>query len=106
MAALAPMLTLLSSLSAGCEPPKKTAETMAFFKVQHELMRQAEDFTLCLDDDVPNFSRFEPGTCLAKDGVAGDFIVEKTPLHVVFPNAHVDIGARAALLVVPSHAIT
>lgn len=106
MAALAPMLTLLSSLSAGYEPPKKTAETMAFFKVQHELMRQAEDFTLCLDDDVPNFSRFEPGTCLAKDGVAGDFIVEKTPLHVVFPNAHVDIGARAALLVVPSHAIT
>jgi len=106
MAALAPMLTLLSSLSAGYEPPKKTAETMAFFKVQHELMRQAEDFTLCFDDDVPNFSRFEPGTCLAKDGVAGDFIVEKTPLHVVFPNAHVDIGARAALLVVPSHAIT
>ncbi|PAU71329.1 succinylglutamate desuccinylase [Vreelandella alkaliphila] len=104
MAALAPMLTLISALSAGEQPPKKPAETMRFFQVQHELMRQAENFRLCFDEDVPNFSRFEPGTCLAKDSVAGDFIVGDTPLHVVFPNAKVEIGARAALLVVPSHA--
>ena len=38
------------------------------------------------------------------DSVAGDFIVGDTPLHVVFPNAKVEIGARAALLVAPSHA--
>ncbi|WP_404378027.1 succinylglutamate desuccinylase [Vreelandella aquamarina] len=103
MATLAPMLTLLSALGEGYTPPKKPAETMDFFKVQHELMRQADDFTLCFADDMPNFSRFEPGTCLAKDSIAGDFIVEETPLHVVFPNAQVEKGARAALLVVPSH---
>ena len=105
MDALAPMLTLLSALGAGYEPPHKPADSMAFFRVKHELMRQADAFSLCFADDVPNFSRFEPGTCLAKDEVAGDFVVAETPLHVVFPNAQVEIGARAALLVVPSHTI-
>ncbi|MFC7369459.1 MULTISPECIES: succinylglutamate desuccinylase [Vreelandella] len=104
MAALAPMLTLICTLSAGEEPPKKPAQMMTFFQVKHELMRQAEAFSLCFDEDVPNFSRFEPGTCLAKDSVAGDFIVGDTPLHVVFPNSQVEIGARAALLVTPTHA--
>lgn len=99
MASLAPMSVLISALSSGYEPPGKPADTMAFFQVRHELMRHAKDFTLCFDDDVPNFSRFEPGTCLAKDSVAGDFVVEGSPLHVVFPNAQVEVGARAALLV-------
>ncbi|UYV18195.1 succinylglutamate desuccinylase [Halomonas qaidamensis] len=103
MTALTPMLTLISSLSAGLEPPTKPAETMTFFQVKHELIRKSATFSLCFDEDVPNFSRFEPGTCLAKDSVAGDFIVGDTPLYVVFPNAHVEIGARAALLVVPTH---
>ena len=105
LAALEPMLTLISTLSAGTRPPTKPADSMAFFRVKHELIRQAEAFTLCFADDLPNFSRFEPGTCLANDSVAGDFIVEETPLHVVFPNANVEIGARAALLVVPSKPI-
>ncbi len=104
MAALAPMLTLISALGAGQEPPQKPADTMTFFQVQHELIRRAEAFSLCFDDDVPNFSRFEPGTCLAKDSVAGNFIVGDTPLHVVFPNAQVEVGARAALLVTPTQA--
>ncbi|AVI64044.1 succinylglutamate desuccinylase [Halomonas sp. GFAJ-1] len=101
MAALEPMLTLICALGSGDEPPRQPADTMTFFRVKHELMRQSETFSLCFDDDVPNFSRFEPGTCLAQDSIAGDFIVEETPLRVVFPNANVEIGARAALLVVP-----
>lgn len=105
MAALMPMQTLINTLSAGDEPPREPADAMVFFRVKHELMRHAEAFTFCFADDVPNFSRFEPGTCLAKDSVAGDFVVEETPLHVVFPNTQVDIGARAALLVVPSDAL-
>ncbi|PJX14482.1 succinylglutamate desuccinylase [Halomonas sp. 141] len=101
MEALAPMLTLISALGSGYTPPSQSASTMAFYRVQHELMRHSEDFTLCFDEDVPNFSRFDTGTCLAKDATAGDFVVEETPLHVVFPNAQVEIGARAALLVAP-----
>ncbi|WP_249975788.1 succinylglutamate desuccinylase [Vreelandella olivaria] len=102
MTSLAPMLVLINALSSGHQPPVKPANTMVFFQVKHELMRHAKDFTLCFDDNVPNFSRFEPGTCLAKDSVSGNFIVEGSPLHVVFPNAQVEIGARAALLVAVS----
>ena len=102
MTALAPMQALLTTLSEGKIPPRQSPSNMTFFRVQHELMRQAEDFTLCFDAHTPNFSRFEPGTRLACDSVAGDFIVGDTPLHVVFPNASVEIGARAALLVAPT----
>ncbi|MCC5901652.1 MAG: succinylglutamate desuccinylase [Halomonas sp.] len=101
MVALEPMHMLISALGSADEPACKPADSMMFFQVKHELMRQAEVFTLCFDDDVPNFSRFEPGTCLAKDGISGDFIDEESALHVVFPNAQVEIGARAALLVIP-----
>lgn len=101
MVALQPMFTLICALGGGHVPPRHPPESMSFFQVKHELMRQTETFTLCFDEDVPNFSRFEPGTRLAQDSSAGDFIVEETPLHVVFPNTRVEIGARAALLVVP-----
>ncbi|RUR50801.1 succinylglutamate desuccinylase [Vreelandella populi] len=102
MASLGPMQALLTALSEGKVPSRQPPSSMTFFRVQHELMRQADDFTLCFDTHTPNFSRFEPGTRLACDSVAGDFIVGDTPLHVVFPNAGVEIGARAALLVAPA----
>ena len=75
---------------------------MAFFRAEHELMRRDPDFRLCFPDDTPNFTEFAPGTRLAEDASAGAFDVGETPLSVVFPNADVEIGARAALLVVPS----
>lgn len=101
MASLKPMLTLLTALSEGHTPPNLPAAQMQFFQVQHELMRQSDDFRLCFAEDTANFSRFEPGTLLAKDGEAGEFRVGDTPLYVVFPNAQVEVGARAALLVAP-----
>lgn len=100
-ASLVPMLRLITALGAGNLPAGQAADCMAFFQVTNEVIRHAETFALCFDDDVPNFTRFEPGTCLVKDSVGGDFIVGDTPLHVVFPNANVAIGARAALLVSP-----
>lgn len=99
---LRPMRGLLEALFEGREPPGTDPERMAFFRVEHELMREAEDFTLCFPDDTPNFTSFDPGTRLARDAVAGDFIVGERPLAVVFPNARVELGARAALLVVPA----
>ncbi|MFI0471811.1 succinylglutamate desuccinylase [Halomonas sp. HMF6819] len=100
LAPLTPMLELIQALGAG-ETPQEGAEPPRFFKVEHELMRRSQAFTLCFDEDVANFTRFEPHTKLAQDEEAGDFIVGETPLHVVFPNARVEIGARAALLVTP-----
>lgn len=101
MSSLKPMRALLTALSQGSSPANQPAAQMQFFQVQHELIRQSDDFKLCFDEDTANFNRFEPGTLLAQDGKAGDFRVGDTPLHVVFPNAKVEVGARAALLVAP-----
>ncbi|MDR5875922.1 succinylglutamate desuccinylase [Halomonas sp. CUBES01] len=101
MAALQPMLALISRLGEGMPPEAGATASVPYFRVQHELMRHGDAFTLCFADDTPNFTRFAPGTCLAKDDVSGEFRVGDTPLHVVFPNANVETGARAALLVAP-----
>ncbi|MDR9440339.1 MAG: succinylglutamate desuccinylase [Halomonas sp.] len=102
LAPLAPMGRLLQALVEGREPAADDPGTMAFFRAEHELLRHGEAFRLCFPDDTPNFSEFPPGTRLAEDAVAGETRVGETPLSVVFPNADVEIGARAALLVVPS----
>lgn len=101
MVSLKPMRALLTALSAGQHPETQPASHMLFFQVHHELIRQTDAFQLCFAEDTANFSQFEPGTLLAHDGEAGDFRVGDTPLHVVFPNANVEVGARAALLVAP-----
>jgi len=101
MASLKPMRALLTALSEGRSPADRPAAQLLFFQVQHELIRHSENFQLCFTEDTANFSRFEPGTLLAQDGEAGDFRVGDTPLYVVFPNANVEVGARAALLVAP-----
>lgn len=101
LAALAPMLALLSDLARGEPPVEAPAGEMAFFQVEHELMRQSVDFRLCFADITPNFTAFAPGEKLAQDADAGDTVVGHTPLHVVFPNAQVEVGARAALLIAP-----
>lgn len=100
--ALRPMRELLEALAEGRQPPGANPGHMAFFQVVYELIRQAEDFSLCFAEDTPNFTSFAAGTRLAHDAVAGDFVVGERPLAVVFPNAQVEIGARAALLVVPT----
>ncbi|WP_136067417.1 succinylglutamate desuccinylase [Modicisalibacter radicis] len=102
LAALRPMRRLLEALIEGREPAGTDPQAMAFFQVEHELMRRAEDFKLCFADATPNFTEFEVGTRLAEDAEAGDFVVDPAPLAVVFPNAAVEIGARAALLVRPT----
>ncbi|MBW6389987.1 succinylglutamate desuccinylase [Billgrantia antri] len=106
LAPLAPMARLLEALLEGRKPSGDTPERMRFFRVAHELMRHSEDFRLCFADDTPNFTEFAPGTQLAEDAEAGSFVVESEPLSVVFPNAAVELGARAALLARPAPAPT
>ncbi|MCW4152715.1 succinylglutamate desuccinylase [Halomonas sp. 18H] len=104
LAPLAPMGQMLDALLAGDTPRKADASRMTYFRVEHELFRHSEAFRLCFDDDTPNFTEFAPGTCLAEDAQAGAFTVGETPLRVVFPNARVELGARAALLVTATDA--
>lgn len=98
MAALAPMSRLLAALATGTPPDESDPGAMDYFKVEVELMRHSADFALCFSEDVANFTRFAPGTLIARDAQAGPCIIGDTPLSVVFPNASVEIGARAALL--------
>jgi len=102
LAPLAPMGRLLEALVEGREPAAGDAGSMAFFRAEHELLRHSEAFRLCFPDDTPNFTEFPPGTRLAEDAIGGETRVGETPLSVVFPNADVEVGARAALLVAPS----
>ncbi|MCE8003307.1 succinylglutamate desuccinylase [Billgrantia ethanolica] len=102
LTALAPMTRLLKALLEGREPRGADPARMAFFRVAHELMRQSQDFHLCFPDDTPNFTEFAPGTRLAEDASAGPCIVQDEPLSVVFPNAAVELGARAVLLARPA----
>src|SRR5699024_1887976 len=88
------MARLIKALLEGRKPPEADAARMTFFRVAHELIRQANDFRLCFADDTPNFTEFPVGTKLGEDAEAGSYIVEGKPLSVVFPNAAVERGAR------------
>ena len=99
LAGLAPVEELLAALLEGREPGQAPPPRMAFFRVEHELMRESETFRLAFPDHTPNFTEFAPGTLLAEDARAGETRVGEVPLAVVFPNAEVEVGARAALLV-------
>ncbi|WP_251977729.1 succinylglutamate desuccinylase [Salinicola avicenniae] len=102
--ALEGMRNWLAALGEGRAAPAGSLESLHFFRVAHELMRHSEQFTLGFAEDVANFTEFPAGTTLAEDARAGAFLVDGAPLAVVFPNANVEIGARAALLVRPTPA--
>nr|WP_300309734.1 succinylglutamate desuccinylase [Halomonas sp.] len=102
LAPLAPMGQLLESLIAGRQPIEGDVSRMAGFKVAVEVFRESEDFELCFADDTPNFTAFAPGEIVARDAKAGDTQVGEIPLRIVFPNAKVELGARAVLLVKPT----
>jgi len=101
LAPLAPMAALLAALLTGRAPAEVPPGRMTFFRVAQELMRESETFRLAFPEATANFTEFPPGTLLAEDGRAGETRVGTAPLAVVFPNAEVEIGARAALLVRP-----
>jgi succinylglutamate desuccinylase len=98
LAPLAPMGRLLEALIQGREPASADPATMVFFRVEHELIRGSEAFRLCFGEETANFTEFLPGEPLAEEE-GRTFRVGKRPVGVVFPNADVGIGARAALLV-------
>lgn len=101
LAALSDMRDWLAALAEGRELPADDVGSLRFFKVAFELMRSSERFRLGFAEDVANFTEFPVGTRLAENGKDGDFVVDTAPLAVVFPNAHVELNARAALLVRP-----
>ncbi len=100
--ALSSMLDLLRARIAGLPLKTSGRASLVRFKVVDEVMRDSDDFRLCFADDIANFTEFAPGSCLARDGAQGEWIVQDAPVHIVFPNAHVERGARALLLARPA----
>lgn len=101
LAPLAGTQALLAARIAGQAGRGGPTNTLRYFHVCQELMRESDVFSLAFADDTPNFTAFDIGTILARDGQAGDTVVADAPVHVVFPNAYVERGARAALLARP-----
>ncbi|WP_445619496.1 succinylglutamate desuccinylase [Kushneria sp. Sum13] len=98
---LAPMLDLLRARIAGTHDKPSGKTPLVRFTVVDEIMRESDEFHLCFADDIANFTEFPPGSRVVHDRAYGDWIVRDAPVHVVFPNAGVERGARALLLARP-----
>lgn len=74
------------------------------YRVNRTLLKQSETFSFSFPNDLPNFTFFEEGTYLGGDKEQ-EFIVDEKGEAVVFPNANVALGQRAALMVKKAHII-
>ncbi|MGO5000153.1 succinylglutamate desuccinylase [Oceanisphaera sp. W20_SRM_FM3] len=81
------------------QPPALKVAKMRVFQVTQEITKQSTQFCFHFAEQVANFSDFAPGTLLATDGALAWHVAEYTEA-VVFPNAEVAVGHRAALMAV------
>ena len=77
--------------------PEYSGSCLKLFQVKHELIKQSEQFTLNIDDDVKNFTDFSAGFQLTQD-IDGGYKVRESGAAIVFANARVPIGQRAGLV--------
>ncbi|NVK24831.1 MAG: succinylglutamate desuccinylase [Gammaproteobacteria bacterium] len=69
--------------------------------VYREINKHYEDFKLHFADDLANFTQFNKGDVIASEN-GDDILVEQDGEAIVFPNANVEIGQRALLMVTPT----
>lgn len=69
------------------------------FKEAQTINRTKQDFELNFADDVANFTSFNKGELLARDGDKACY-AQHDGEHIIFPNAKVALGHRALLTVV------
>ncbi len=81
--------------------PKLNNENITLFKALGDITKETDDFTLYVADDVSNFTDYPVGTLLAMDSGREYRTIEQGE-SIVFPNANVSNGQRAALIVVPT----
>ena len=70
------------------------------YRVSRTIVRLHEDFDFLFDDDVANFTSFKHGEVFGHDGDK-PLMAKNEGEAIVFPNRHVTIGQRAALMVCP-----
>ncbi len=71
------------------------------FEALGDITKVSADFKLFVDDDASNFTDFPIGTLLSTDNKE-EYRTTKAGESIVFPNANVGNGQRAALMVVPT----
>jgi len=74
--------------------------TVTTYRVTQTIKRLTDDFDFNFSDDVENFTQFEHGQVLGHDGEKLLF-AKVGHEAIVFPNKHVAVGQRAALMVSP-----
>lgn len=81
------------------QPPILKLAEMRVFQVTQEITKQSTQFCFHFSEQVANFTEFSPGALLATDGILAWHVGEHAEA-VVFPNAEVALGHRAALMAV------
>jgi succinylglutamate desuccinylase len=75
------------------------------FTVVDQIVKRSDAFELLVAADVPNFTPFDQGAVLARDGDYC-YVVSHDVERIVFPNSAVKVGLRAGLLVVETSGLT
>ncbi len=76
-------------------------EDFNLFEALGDITKISDNFQLFLDDNASNFTDFPIGTLLSTDKNE-EYRTTKAGESIVFPNANVGNGQRAALMVVPT----
>jgi len=76
-------------------------DKLTLFKALGDITKETDDFTLYVADDVRNFTDYPVGTLLALDS-GKEYRTKEEGESIIFPNANVGNGQRAALMVIPT----
>ena len=103
MANFQAMATNLAKLVSNNEIELKSFDNADFnlFEALGDITKVSEEFKLFVADDASNFTDFPVDTVLSTDGTE-EYRTTKQGESIVFPNANVGNGQRAALMVVPT----
>lgn len=90
---------ICGSESTSTSSGEDTITSIKLYRVNRTINRTHEDFSFTFDDKVANFTAFSLGELLGFDGETLLY-ADADGEAVVFPNANVAVGQRAALMVV------
>ncbi|KXU36771.1 succinylglutamate desuccinylase [Ventosimonas gracilis] len=82
-------------------PPDAFLDGLQLFTVSREIIKQSDHFRLHLSDNIENFSPLKQYSLLAEDGDMR-WQVDEANARIIFPNAKVQNGQRAGLIIVPA----
>jgi len=81
--------------------PEFDHNKVTLFKALGDITKETDDFSLYIANDARNFTDFPVGTLLAMDS-GKEYRTKEQGESIIFPNANVGNGQRAALMVIPT----